>query len=88
MRPPQPPSSPDATDLLPLIVEVAELLDIPRPRTSEPEPAFDPMAFAPGEEPVVVPPPSWLERIHLLGDRHGMGFACGAVLTAIALRLL
>ena len=73
---------PDATDLLPLIIEVVDL------RPPEPEPAFDPMALSPGEVLPPVPPPTLGERVQAFGERHAAGFACGALVTAIALRLL
>ena len=83
-----PPRAEPATDLLPLIVEIRDLLDVRRPRVAEPEPAFDPLAFSPGEAPAPPPPRSWLQRT--LHEPRGvaLGFACGAAVTVLAMLAL
>jgi hypothetical protein len=69
-----------------------EVLDLPAPPPplppAAPEPAFDPMALSPGEVLPPTPPPTLRERLVAFAERHGAGFACGAIATAIVLRVL
>jgi hypothetical protein len=70
-------------------MEVLDLPEPPPPRPpGPPEPAFDPMAVSPGEVLPPPPPPTLAERVTAFGAHHAAGFVCGALATAIALRLL
>lgn len=57
-------------------------------RPPEPEPVFDPLAVGSGATLLVAPPLTTGERLQALCAHHGIGFACGAVVAAVVLRLL
>lgn len=83
-----PPHAEPATDLLPLIVEIRDLVDVRHRPVAGAEPAFDPMAFGPGEEPTPLAPLSWLERMVREPLGVALGFVCGATVMALAMLAL